>query len=70
MTSRMGGDGGNLKTGVVVLFLDYGGLQDSRGKKVVMWSATAVRLGNRKQPTALRWGNRENRSNLTVSLML
>jgi hypothetical protein len=45
----VGENGGNLKTGEVVLFLDYGGMQDSRGKKVAMWSATAIGWGNRKQ---------------------
>jgi hypothetical protein len=33
----------------VLAFLDYWGMQDSRGKKAAMWSATLIGWGNRRQ---------------------
>jgi hypothetical protein len=49
IASRMGENGTKLKMGAVLAFLDYGGMQDSRGKKAAMWSATLIGWGNRKQ---------------------
>jgi hypothetical protein len=47
--TRLGEKGANLATGSVLGFLDYGGMQDSRGRKVAVWSATLLGWGQRKQ---------------------